>query len=57
MSNKTHYPTYGSTDGFNRVYIHRISDNVIQVKVMSEDFTTSLDNELFNFPIEILVYN
>lgn len=57
LANKTYYPTFGMSDSFNRVYINRISDNAIRVRAISEDLTTNLDNELFNFPIEIIVYN
>lgn len=57
LANKTYYPTFGMSDSFNRVYINRISDNAIRVRAISEDLTANLDNELFNFPIEIIVYN
>ena len=57
LANKTYYPTFGMSSSFNRIYIVRTSDNVMTVRAYSEDLTASLDDELFNFPIEILIYN
>lgn len=57
LANKTYYPTFGTSNSFNRVYTNRLNDDVMTIISISEDFSTYLDNELFNFPIEILVYN
>lgn len=57
LANKTYYHTFGTSNSFNRVYTNRLNDDVMTIISISEDFTTYLDNELFNFPIEIIVYN
>ena len=57
LANKTYYPTFGTSNSFNRVYTNRLNDDVMTIISISEDFSTYLDNELFNFPIEILIYN
>jgi hypothetical protein len=56
QANKTFYPTFGTSNSFNRVYTNRLNDDVMSVVSISEDLTAYLDNELFNYPIEILVY-
>ncbi|QMP85131.1 putative tail fiber protein [Flavobacterium phage vB_FspP_elemoA_2-5C] len=57
QANKTFYSTFGTSNSLNRVYTNRLNDDVMSIISISEDFTTYLDNELFNFPIEIIVYN
>lgn len=57
QANKTFYPTFGTSNSFNRVYTNRLNDDVMSIISISEDFTAYLDNELFNYPIEIIVYN
>ena len=54
---KTFYPTYGSTNGLDRFFMHRIDDNTFKIYTLSYDETTSLDDLLYNTPIEIIVYN
>jgi hypothetical protein len=56
QANKTFYPTFGTSNSFNRVYTNRLNDDVMSIVSISEDLTAYLDNELFNYPIEILVY-
>ena len=54
---KTFYPTYGSTNGLDRFFMHRIDDNTFKIYTLSYDETTSLDDVLHNTPIEVIVYN
>ena len=54
---KTFYPTYGSTNGLDRFFMHRIDDNTFKIYTLSYDEIASLDDLLYNTPIEIIVYN
>lgn len=57
LADKTYYPTFGTSNAFNRIYIHRVNDNSIRISCLSDDTLTGLDNEIYEFPIEIIVYN